>query len=88
MQKVADFLGYKGAALAHRKNFPTIATVKTKLKDNKWLGARCVDENHKKQFRSCMAEEFGTFCEVKMAKKILRENDTQVNESYTLPRHA
>ena len=80
LRVVAGYVGYLGE-LPAGKQFIPIATVKTKLQDNKWLGDRCVDESHKVAFRKSMEQEFDTFCEVKMAKKILRENDTQVNES-------
>ena len=80
LKVVASFVGYTGN-LPTGREFASIKSVKTKLQDNKWLGERCVDETHKLAFRRSMQAEFESFSEVKMAKKILRENDTQVNES-------
>ena len=71
MQKVADLLGYKGAPLAHGKNFPAIAAVKTKLKDKNWLGAR--NEDHKKQFRSCMQKNLEHFVKLRWPTNFARK---------------
>ena len=80
LKLVGEFLGLT-QEIPNGKHFPVFGTVKTKLQDNKWLGDRCLDVEHKLAFRTSMAAEFSSFCETKMAKKILRENDTQVNES-------
>ena len=78
---VAEFAEYNETVLPSGREFISMSTVKTKLQDNKWLGERCVDANHRAAFRKSIAAEFSGFCELKMAKKVLRENDTQVNES-------
>ena len=78
---VAEFTEYNETVLPTGRDFIFMKTVETKLQDNEWFGKRCADANYRAAFRKSIAAEFSGFCELKMAKKVLRENDTQVNES-------
>jgi hypothetical protein len=64
-------LGYKGAPLAHGKNFPAIATVKTKLKDNKWLGAR--NEDHKNNLEVAWQKNLEHFVKLRWPTNFARK---------------
>ena len=78
----AEFLGYCGT----RSNLIItdiidLALVKPKLADGMWLGERCVDEEQLQSFRHDIESIYEELAAIKTAKKILRTNNTQINEA-------
>lgn len=77
---IGDFLGFEGEC-QRCMGLITLTNVRPKLADNMWLGERCADDKSRMKFRAAIESVFNNVCNVETAKKILRVNDTQVNES-------
>ena len=82
MRLIAEFLGYSGTNSSLRvAELIDLELVKPKLADGMWLGERCVDTEQLQGFRQDLTAIYEELASLKTAKKILRTNNTQVNEA-------
>ena len=82
MLLIAEMLGYSGTKSSLRVcEVIDLEVVKPKLADDLWLGERCVDKEQLEGFRRDLLSIFKELADLKTAKKIIRTNNTQVNES-------
>ena len=78
---VSQYLGFKGFQTFPVTGYYALEKVCPKLAGNVWLGERCANAAHIASFRKDIKALFDQLCESYMAKKILRQNDTQCSES-------
>ena len=82
MRLVGEMVGYYGIKSNLRVcEVLDMNAVKPKLADGLWLGERCVDHEQLQGFRTDMESIYEELAQLKTAKKIIRSNNTQINEA-------
>ena len=82
MRLVGEMVGYYGIKSNLRVcEVLDMNAVKPKLADGLWLGERCVGHEQLQRFRRDMESIYEELAQLKTAKKIIRSNNTQINEA-------